>query len=366
MQFLNTVPCTILRNIPVNSAAAGSDVILVHKNDNGTGYTITDAHAIGFFQPVPDASQDVVLLQFRAQGNQMSATFTRRFKTCDADGDHEIQRGLGQFMIWAHGKAFGPGFSGISYHGTVNRGYVQRQMLDLLPKKGKGQPAATAAASADSADSKQEPPQPLISVSSQKDSVSRLTSQLQHFYNGGVQAHEAQQLAVASAAANMHAAADLLPLPDIRDNGDGTFEADILCKVPDIPAVQTTYMNCYVRLPDDKKYHITSYTTIRGNQELVHHSVVYACLRENAEPQVIDLVAKSGPGPYNQVDQRMLCEVFYMVSTYGHIGFPRLGPCTSCAYLLCGLQTDSTRCACCPGSTVIVVRISACIPCRQC
>lgn len=46
----------------------------------------------------------------------------------------------------------------------------------------------------------------------------------------------------------------------------------------------------------------------------MHHSLVYACPLETAQPKVEALVRKSGPGPYNQLDMRMLCEAFYLVS----------------------------------------------------
>jgi hypothetical protein len=40
---------------------------------------------------------------------------------------------------------------------------------------------------------------------------------------------------------------------------------------------------------------------------------VYACLVDNAQPEVEKLIAESGPGPYNQNKYKQLCEAFYMV-----------------------------------------------------
>jgi hypothetical protein len=62
-----------------------------------------------------------------------------------------------------------------------------------------------------------------------------------------------------------------------------------------------------------RRYHITKYTTLYGHKTLVHHSLVYACLRDNAQPEVEKLIAESGPGPYNQNKYKQLCEAFYMV-----------------------------------------------------
>jgi hypothetical protein len=47
------------------------------------------------------------------------------------------------------------------------------------------------------------------------------------------------------------ARAGLAPLPKVVSLGNGNYYTDILCKSP-IPAVETTYMTCYVRMPVDK------------------------------------------------------------------------------------------------------------------
>lgn len=50
----------------------------------------------------------------------------------------------------------------------------------------------------------------------------------------------------------------------------------------------------------------------------MHHSLTYACPPETAQPLVEALVRKSGPGPYNQKDVRMLCQAYYLVSPLQH------------------------------------------------
>jgi hypothetical protein len=65
--------------------------------------------------------------------------------------------------------------------------------------------------------------------------------------------------------------------------------------------------------PKCRRYHITKYTTLYGHKTLVHHSVVYACLPDNAQPEVEQLISETGPGPYNQNKYKQLCEAFYMV-----------------------------------------------------
>jgi hypothetical protein len=47
------------------------------------------------------------------------------------------------------------------------------------------------------------------------------------------------------------ARAELAPLPKIVNLGNGAYYTDITCKSI-IPAAETTYMTCYVRMPIDK------------------------------------------------------------------------------------------------------------------
>ena len=42
------------------------------------------------------------------------------------------------------------------------------------------------------------------------------------------------------------------PLPKVVNLGNGNYYTDVLCKVAEIPDVETTYMTCYIRMPSDK------------------------------------------------------------------------------------------------------------------
>jgi hypothetical protein len=82
---------------------------MVHRDSSGDpgAWAVTDCHAEGFFTPLKDASQDWTLLDAAVTGSMMSATITRRMKTCDLDDDIEIKRGLGNFFVFANVSAAG-------------------------------------------------------------------------------------------------------------------------------------------------------------------------------------------------------------------------------------------------------------------
>eukprot|EP00882_Tetradesmus_deserticola_P004011 GHRQ01004238.1.p1 GENE.GHRQ01004238.1~~GHRQ01004238.1.p1 ORF type:complete len:666 (+),score=115.43 GHRQ01004238.1:226-2223(+) len=303
----------------------GADIAMVHKHENGdpARFQVTDCHAEVFATPIKDASQDWTLLSAAVKGSMMSATLTRRLKPCDIDDDMEIRRGLGNFWIFANGPASGPGFAGLQggFHGS-DRGYMFKQILDLLPAGGAR--AASVDGNADQViiaeagkpaalpQSQMQPPRRAADLPADK--IAKLSELRWGRSSGRCRSGECYVINSDSSRGASVAGAGLAPLPKIVSLGDGKYYTDVLCS-SDIPDAETTYMTCYVRMPTDKRYHITKYTTLYGHKTLVHHSLVYACLRENAQPQVEQLIAESGRGPYNQNTYKQLCEAFYMIGT---------------------------------------------------
>ncbi|KAI8468449.1 MAG: PHM/PNGase F domain-containing protein [Monoraphidium minutum] len=97
----------------------------------------------------------------------------------------------------------------------------------------------------------------------------------------------------------------------VTKDADGSYTATFKCGAA-IPAVETTYMTCYLEVPTDQVYHITQFTTLYGHR-FVHHSAIYACTKGYAEP-LVDALFKAGTtGPFNQKDHNQICEAFYMV-----------------------------------------------------
>lgn len=305
----------------------GADIAMIHRSDSGAAGTwaVTDCHAVDFITPVRDEIQDWKLLDAAVTGSIMSATVVRRMKTCDLENDIEIKRGLGSFFIFANGPAIDgvKGFDSIQgrYHGD-DRGQQFRQILDLLPAS---KPKAAAAAAVDGAvaiiTEAGEPATP-ASATQRRGLVKRLKDQLRHGMSntgkcGGTSCcnHNGASCNGKNDEAVIAKAGGEAPLPQVVPLGNGNYRTDILCKVAEIPDVETTYMTCYIRMPVDKRYHITKYTTLYGHKTLVHHSVIYACLTDNAQPDVEKLIAESGPGPYNQKTYKQLCEAFYMIGT---------------------------------------------------
>eukprot|EP00775_Hariotina_reticulata_P008978 gene8979-9151_t len=276
---------------------SGADLWVIHTN-NKNRWTVTDTKGFGFYQPVPDKVQDVVLHNVSYSGSQRlwKAVLSRKMKTCDHDNDIAVDPGRTNYMMWAFGQAFGQGYSAAAAEPEAP---PTEEQIDIIAKK--------------------------------------LRDQMWTYQNkekcredgavGHLQCKSANTNVLAVAAADIGSGGNHTSngndtnsgnsttsfIPDIIDNGDGTFTMDVLCAVSEIPARETTYMNCYLELPSDQQYKITEFTTIFGHKTLVHHGLVYGCLKEVDEAKVQHRLHTNGSGPYDQADLKMLCQAFYLV-----------------------------------------------------
>ncbi|KAI8468451.1 MAG: PHM/PNGase F domain-containing protein [Monoraphidium minutum] len=300
----------------------GADFIIFHTSDSGA-WTASDAHAITPGTPTKDAVQDVRFdsMEFDAGLGAWVGVAARKLKTCDLVNDIEIQGGRGFYALWAHGPRASNGFGGILKHPEDGRGFRAVEMLRLSSKqkaaarkiaaslKKKG-PAAAAPLS-------EAAPPPLSEIATQ------LASELAAGRTMGPKCMAAacssgaaassldfDGVATAAAVSEGGKTPEQMAYP-VTKNSDGSYTADLKCGAA-IPAVETTYMTCYLEVPTDQLYHITQYTTIMSHR-LVHHSLIYACTKEYAEP-LVDALFKAGTtGPFNQKDHNQICEAFYMV-----------------------------------------------------
>ncbi|KAI8609197.1 PHM/PNGase F domain-containing protein [Chytriomyces sp. MP71] len=87
-----------------NGGMFGTDTWILLQNSTG-GYYIQDGFAMQPGIPVPDASQDVFLVNPPTpSANSTVYTFKRKLKTCDAN-DYDIVVDTLFHMVWAHGTA---------------------------------------------------------------------------------------------------------------------------------------------------------------------------------------------------------------------------------------------------------------------
>eukprot|EP00877_Chromochloris_zofingiensis_P003010 jgi/Chrzof1/1270/Cz10g00010.t1 len=75
-----------------------------------------------------------------------------------------------------------------------------------------------------------------------------------------------------------------------------------------IPAVETTYLVQYFKVPSDRKYHILRYDAVINSPHM-HHAVVYGC----SSSMDANVSALPHLGPFNEKDHQMLCTQFYML-----------------------------------------------------
>lgn len=220
-------------------------------------WAVTDAYASGFTTPTRDRVQDVRLrgMTYSACSRTWAATLSRKLKTCDLDRDMVIEPGRGFSVMWACGRAFGNGFSGVSYHGTTTRGSAALQLVDE-PVKAKADDTVEEVAAAASVQAPQElPPAKLAALAESLRQQLPLHVTKQRCSPDGKGGGGQCTLAVPSgdevAAAATAAADEPSYIPKVIDAGDGTFYMDAVCGGP-IPDVETTYVSCYVRMPADE------------------------------------------------------------------------------------------------------------------
>jgi hypothetical protein len=139
-----------------------------------------------------------------------------------------------------------------------DRGYAFRQILNLLPL-GRVRAASTdssadqAVVTAEAQEQAVQPATPISFADRPAEEQASLT-ELLHLNSqatGKCSGDTCYKPVIKSNSDVSVARAELAPLPKIVSLGNGAYSTDILCS-SDIPDVETTYMTCYVRLPNDK------------------------------------------------------------------------------------------------------------------
>jgi hypothetical protein len=146
-------------------------------------------------------------------------------------------------------------------HAGDDRGYMARQILDLLPPR-----STRAASAADSEDPAviAEAALPAImpetvsipqSAADRPQETDKLREYLRQHSHVTGKCNPGTCYVPGNSDSNNNdvsvATTEKAPLPKIISLGNGNYYTDILC-ASDIPDVETTYMTCYVRMPTDK------------------------------------------------------------------------------------------------------------------
>jgi hypothetical protein len=95
----------------------GADIFLFrarYGGGKGPIWSLTDAYADGFQQPIADEQQDLTLLGVHYGNNTLTAAWQRYVTPCDKK-DIPIPATVPIYVLWAHATKF-------AYHGPTNRG----------------------------------------------------------------------------------------------------------------------------------------------------------------------------------------------------------------------------------------------------
>jgi len=175
-------------------------------------------HAVDFSTPVVDTQQDVRLVSASTTQNCTDIVLERPFQTCDPS-DLPVLEGVPQILIWSQSPS-----SDLSYH-SGSRGHMTAVLRPLPPCPSSADATAL------------------------------------EFHNCSL-VLQRQLLLGDPAAGIMRVNVTLDQAPTGPGDANGT---KYVCK--------------YVRLPSDRKYHITGFTGIVGSQRL-HHVVLFRCPSE--------------------------------------------------------------------------------------
>lgn len=121
--------------ISPNGGMAGSDIFTAWLEDGKVIHH--DRHALGTFRPLKDKLQDWNLIFGKEIDNYSVYKFSRKYETCDKEGDRDIKLGTVR-VIWSYNPV--RPFSeeqDIFYHGFLNRGTASLNLRvnDLKQKR---------------------------------------------------------------------------------------------------------------------------------------------------------------------------------------------------------------------------------------
>jgi hypothetical protein len=190
-----------------------------------------------------------------------SAVLSRKLKPCDLAGDMEIVPGAKFVMLWAHGVVTSNNFQGVIYHGLTGRG---SSSVTLLPERvtlsagaNALDQAATVAATAPLSDAPQLQPATAAQVLSTvnnymqgRDTPADGTSSASA--SAVCRSPRCDATASAAPAAEVSVQASKYTPPPATTNPDGTLSVELKCPRSTLPAKETTYLVCYVQVPNDK------------------------------------------------------------------------------------------------------------------